>query len=61
MENLFNTYYGDGVIISTPTGSTAYNLSLGGPVVFPLTDAFIVTPVAPSFFNTTPFSPSSRL
>ncbi len=43
---LFNSYYGDGLIISTPTGSTAYNLSAGGPVVFPLTNAFIVTPVA---------------
>ena len=43
----FNSYYGDGIILSTPAGSTAYNLSVGGPIVYPLTEAFILTPIAP--------------
>ncbi len=46
-DKAFNTYYGDGVIVSTPTGSTAYNLSAGGPVLFPLTRAFSLTPICP--------------
>tara|TARA_B110000046_G_C12978707_1_gene392331 strand:- start:735 stop:1610 length:876 start_codon:yes stop_codon:yes gene_type:complete len=45
-DKLFNKYHGDGLIISTPTGSTAYNLSCNGPVVYPLTEAFIVTPIS---------------
>jgi NAD+ kinase len=46
-SGFLNRYFGDGLIVSTPTGSTAYNLAANGPVVFPLTEAFIVTPICP--------------
>jgi NAD+ kinase len=44
---LANTYHGDALIVSTPTGATGYNLSAGGPVVFPYAKNFIFTPICP--------------
>ena len=46
-DGFLNNYKGDGLIIASPTGSTAYNLASGGPILYPMIDGFVITPISP--------------
>jgi len=58
--SFLNSYWADGLIVSTPTGSTAYSLSCGGPIMVPDAENFVITPIAPHNLNVRPIIISSN-
>ncbi len=54
-DAFLNSYWADGLIIATPTGSTGYSLSCGGPIIMPGSESFVITPIAPHNLNVRPF------
>lgn len=54
-DEFLNSYWADGLIVATPTGSTGYSLSCGGPIIMPGSQNFVITPIAPHNLNVRPF------
>ncbi|MEE2699885.1 MAG: NAD kinase [Bacteroidota bacterium] len=59
-DEFLNSYWADGIVIATPTGSTGYSLSCGGPIIIPGTDNVIITPIAPHNLNVRPIVISDK-
>ncbi|MCL4160638.1 UNVERIFIED_CONTAM: hypothetical protein GTU68_064768 [Idotea baltica] len=62
-DKFLNSYWADGIVVATPTGSTGYSLSVGGPIIFPNSGNFVISPIAPHNLNVRPIvlSDSSKI
>ena len=58
--NIIHNFAGDGILVAPPTGSTAYNISAGGPVLMPASDCFVITPICSQYRSSCPLVVSAR-